>query len=87
MPKLFDKRIYCIGIVRTDRKNKAVMKQDKAMKKGDIDFQYADNIVALKCYDNRVVTIIGTCLEGCNQVSSVSRRVKGKSAKIPVPCP
>ena len=26
-------------------------------------------------------------MEGCNQISSVSRRVKGKSAKIPVPCP
>ena len=38
-------------------------------------------------YDNRGVTIIGSCLEGCNQILSVSRRVKGKSAKILVPCP
>ena len=41
----------------------------------------------MKWYDNRGVTLVGTCLEGCNQISSVSRRVKGKSAKIPVPCP
>ena len=26
-------------------------------------------------------------MEGCNQISSVSRRIKGRSAKIPVPCP
>ena len=56
-------------------------------KRGDIDFQYASNIVAVKWYDNHSVTHVGTCLEGCNQISSISRRVKGKTAKIPVPCP
>ena len=40
----------------------------------------------MKWYDNRGITIVGSCLEGCNQVSSVSSRVKGKSAKILVPC-
>ena len=34
--KLIDKGIYCIGKVRTDRKNMAVMKKDNAMKRGDI---------------------------------------------------
>ena len=57
------------------------------MKKGDKDFQYADNVVAVKWYDNHDVTLLGTYLEGCNQVSSVSRRVKGKSAKISVSYP
>ena len=57
------------------------------MKKGDKDFQYADNVVAVKWYDNRDVTLVGTYLEGCNQVSSVSRRAKGKSAKISVSYP
>ena len=45
--KLFVKGIYCIGTVRTDKKNMAVMKKDNAMKPRDIDFQYADNIVAV----------------------------------------
>ena len=45
--KLFDKGVYCIGTVRTDRKNMAVLKKDKAMKRVDIDFQYADKIVAV----------------------------------------
>ena len=37
--KLFDKGIYCLGTVRSDRKNIAVMKKDKDMKRGDVDFQ------------------------------------------------
>ena len=36
MAKLFDKGIYCIGTVRIDRKNMAVMKKDNTMKRGDI---------------------------------------------------
>ena len=48
MAKFFDKEIYCVGTIRTDRKNMAVVKKDNAMKRGDIDFQYADNIVAVK---------------------------------------
>ena len=87
MAKLFEKGIYCIGTVRNDRKNMVVMKKDNTMKRGDIDFQYADDVVALKWYDNHGVTLVGTCLEGCNQTSSVSCRVKGKSATTPVPCP
>ena len=57
MAKLFDKGIYCIDRVRTDRKNIVVMKKDNAMKRGDKDFQYADNTVAVKWYDNRGVTL------------------------------
>ena len=55
MVKLFDKGIYCIGTVRTDRNNIAVMEKDNGIKRGDIDFQYTDNIVAVKWYDNRGV--------------------------------
>ena len=52
------------------------MKKYNAMKRDDTDFQYADKIVAVKWYDNR-----GTCLEGFNQISSVSQRVKAKVQK------
>ena len=48
MAKLFHKGIYCISTVRADTKKLAVMKKDNAMKRGDIDFQYTDNIVAVK---------------------------------------
>ena len=63
------------------------MKKDKNMKRGDVDFQYANNVVAVKWFDNRGVTMVGTCLEECDKISTVSRKVKGQSAKIPVPCP
>ena len=56
MAKPFDKGIS-VGLGRTDRKSMAVMKKDNTMKRGDIDFQYADNIVAVKWYDNRGVTL------------------------------
>ena len=31
--------------------------------------------------------MVGTCLDECNKVSTVTPRVKGQSTKIPVPCP
>ena len=45
--KLFDKGIYCLATVQSDRKNMAVMKKDNT-KRGDVDFQYANNVVAVK---------------------------------------
>ena len=64
------------------------MKKDKDMKRGDIDFQYANNVVAVKLFDNRGVTMARICLEECNnKVSTVTRGVKGQSVKISVPCP
>ena len=63
------------------------MKKDKDMKSGDIDFRYTNNVVAVKWFDNRGVTMVVTCLEECNKVPTVTRRVKGQTTKIPVPCP
>ena len=62
-------RIYCLGTVRSDPKNIAVMKKDKDIKRSDIDFQYANNMVAVRWFDNRGVTMVGTCLEKSNKVS------------------
>ena len=36
--KLFDRGVCCLGTVRSDRGNMAIMKKDKDMKRGDIDF-------------------------------------------------
>ena len=85
--KLLDRGIYCLGTVRSDRKNMAIMKKDKDMKRGDINFQYANHVVGVRYSDNRGVTIVGICLEECNEISTVTRRVKGQSTKISVPCP
>ena len=57
------------------------------MKRDDIDFQDANNVVAVKWFDNGGAKMVGTCLEECNKVSTVTRKVKRQSAKIPVQCP
>ena len=46
--KLFYSRIYCLGRVGSDQGNMAIMEKDKDIKRGDINFQYANNVVALK---------------------------------------
>ena len=57
------------------------------VKRDDIGFQHANNVVTVKWFDNCGVTMIGTCLVECNKVSTVTRKVKRQSTKIPVPCP
>ena len=58
------------------------MKKDKDMKRGNVGFQNANNMVAVKWFGNRGVTMVGTCLGECNKVSAFTRKVKGQSAKI-----
>ena len=55
----------------------AVMPNDSNMKRGEIEFQFSENIAAVKWFDNRGVTLVGTALEGCDQISSTSRCAKG----------
>ena len=62
----------------------AIIPNDNKIKQGDIDFQFTENIAAAKWFDNRSVTLLGTAFEGCNQVSSVSRHVKGQSTKTSI---
>ena len=83
--KLLDRGIYCT--VRSDRKNMAIMKKDKDMKSGYIDFQYANNVVTVKWFHNRGVAKVGSCLEEFNKVSTITCIVKGQSAKTLVTCP
>ena len=85
--KVFNREIYYLGTVRSEQKNMAIMKKNKDMKRGDIYFQYTNDKVAVKWFDNRGVKMFCTCLEERNKVSTVTSRVKGKSATIPVSCP
>ena len=57
----------------------AIMKKDKDMERGDVDFQYAENVFAVKWFDNRGVTLVGTCQLGCNRVSVSSPKGKRSS--------
>ena len=84
---LLSKGIYCYGTVRSNRKNMPQLIEDNKMKRGDHQFMYTDKEVAVKWFDNRGVTIIGSSLEGTDEVSSILRRCKGQSSKVSVPCP
>ena len=85
--KFYEKGLYCVRTVRKDRRNMAAMPNDSNMNRGDIKFQFSENIASVKWFDNRGVTLVGTALEECDQISSVSRRAKGQSSKVTVPCP
>ena len=45
------------------------------MKRGNRDFQYVSNMVPVKWFDNRVVTMVGACLGECNKVSARAQRL------------
>ena len=84
--KLFDRGIYCLGRVRSDQKNMAIMKKDEDIKNGDMDVQYVNDVVAMKQFDNRGVTMDSTCFGDCKKVSTVTHRLKWQSTKIPISC-
>ena len=50
-------------------KNIAIMKKNKDMKRGNSYFQYGNNMVPVKWFVNRAVTMVGACLGECNKVS------------------
>ena len=61
-------------------------KRDKDMKREDIDLTHSENIAAVKWFDNRHVTLIGTFLEVCSMVSSVSWPMKGQGTIFLIAC-
>ena len=85
--KLYNKGICCLGTVPSNHKNIAIMKKDKDMKRDNINFQYDNNVVAVKWFDNRGVTMVNTYLEKSNKVSTVTGTVKRQGAEISDPCP
>ena len=44
------------------------MKKDEDMKRDGIDFQYDNNVIAVKWSDSCGVTMVGTYLVKCNKV-------------------
>ena len=79
--KLFYKRIYGIGTVRTNRKQMPNMINDKQMKKGNCEFVFSRNTMACKWMDNRSVLLLSSTFEGMNGILSVQRRKKGSKTK------
>ena len=63
------------------------MPADKEMSRGDISFQYTDEVIVCKWYDNKAVTRCGANIEGNDDTSNVLRRQKGSATKLVVACP
>ena len=70
---LYQHGIYGIGTIRKDRKHMPSMVPDKAIKRGDHEFQYSDKAISCKWFDNRAVHFLGSNVEGFDAVSVVSR--------------
>ena len=81
--KFFDRGVYRLITVQSDQKNMAIMKKD--IKRCEVGFQYANNLVPVKWFDNRRLKMCGACLDKYNKVLTVTRNVK--NAKIPFSCP
>ena len=45
------------------------------MKRGNRYFQYGNNMVAVKCFDNRAMTTVGAYLGECNKVLGIEETV------------
>ena len=60
---LYQCGIYGIGTVRKDRKHMPSMVPDKAMKRGDHEFQHSDKAISCKWFDNRAVHFLGSNVE------------------------
>ena len=87
METLYQHGIYGIGTVRKDHKHMPSMVPDKAMKRGDHEFQYSDKAISCKWFDNRAVHLLGSNVKGFDAVSVLSHRQMGAATKVNVLCP
>ena len=85
--KLFQKSIYGIGTVRTNRNQMPKMIDDKHMKRGDCEFLFSGNTMVCKWMDVWSVLLLSSALDGMNDILSVQSREKGSKTKSSVPCP
>ena len=85
--KLHDNGLYGLGTARSNRINMSQMKKDKEMKRGDYQCKFYNHIACIKWYDNKSVMLLGSYLQDITSISTMQRRLKGSSSKIPVNCP
>ena len=57
------------------------------MKWGDYQCKFYNHKACIKWYDNKSMMLLGSHLEEITSISTVQRRLKGSSSKIPVNCP
>ena len=85
--KLYDNGLYGLSTARSDRINMPQMKKDKEMKGGDYQYKLYNHIACIKWSDSKSVMLLGSHLEEITSISTVQRRLKGSSSKVPVNCP
>ena len=84
---LHDKGLHGLGAARSDRINMPQIKKDKEMNWGDYQCKLYNHIACIKWYNNKSVMLFGCHLEEITSISTMQRRLKGSSSKIPVNCP
>ena len=84
--KLYNNGLSGLGTARSDRINMPQIKKDKEMKRGDYQSKFYNHIACVKWYDKKYVMLLGSHLEEITSISTVQRRLKGSSSKIPVNC-
>ena len=63
------------------------LKEDKKMTRGESNFSYSKNIICCKWYDNKLVLLLATNVDGMSGVSKVIRQTKSSATKAPAFCP
>ena len=84
--KLHDNGLCGFGTAHSGRINMSQMKKDKEMKQGGYQCKFCNHIACIKWYDKSVM-LLGSHFEEITSISTVQRRLKGSSSKIPINCP
>ena len=84
---LLEKKIFTCGTCQKNRKDLPKnLKEDKAMKRSDIDYRSADDIFCVKWMDNRSVIMLSNYISPVETVK-VSRRQTRTAEKLQIDCP
>ena len=81
---LFEENIYAIGTVRSNQKHMSKLKDVKKMVLGESDFQFSQNVICCKWFDNKPILLLAINIEGMDGMSNVMWRIKGSTTKTPV---
>jgi hypothetical protein len=84
---LLHKGIYSCGTVRSNRKfMPKSLKNDKCMKRGDIDYVSANKVNCVKWMDNRSVLMLSNFISP-EEKTTARRRQQGNVEKLVIDCP
>ena len=81
--KLLEMEIYATGTARANRKNMPVLKHDKEMKRGELDWFSSNHLSAIKWMDNKSVILLSNYFNP-KETQQIERRVKDSKDKVKV---